>query len=58
MTNMEKEAGVICSGTDIGHSEPGGTPSKQPITALRNLQGQSQSVQRPEEQDRQIKQQG
>lgn len=55
---MEKEAGVICSGTDIGHSEPGGTPSKQPITALRNLQGQSQSVQRPEEQDRQIKQQG
>lgn len=35
---------MSCSRTDRGHGEPRGTPSKQPIAALRNLQGQSQSL--------------
>lgn len=61
-TNKEEEAGVICSGTDLGHPEPGGTPSKQPIATLETLQGQSQSLnvtqQRREGQDWLIKQRG
>lgn len=34
----------MCTRTDLEHGEPPGTPSKQPIAALTNLQGQSQSL--------------
>ena len=33
--DKEREAGVIRRRTNLEHSEPGGTPLKQPITALR-----------------------